>query len=123
HLLPLRHHAVVRALPLRSGDRADQVVVRAGARAAIGLGARVPHVPGLGPRAAPGLARRDGEVMRAWLLGPVQASVALLLAPGLVGASRWMNPRLQTRRGSPPWQPYRELPRLFAKAVVGPNHA
>jgi formate hydrogenlyase subunit 4 len=61
--------------------------------------------------------------MSAWLLGPMQASVALLLAPGLVGAIRWMKARLQSRRGSPPWQPYLELRKLFAKEVVVSNNA
>jgi formate hydrogenlyase subunit 4 len=58
-----------------------------------------------------------------WLLGPVQAAVALLLAPGLVGVIRWMKARLQNRRGSPPWQPYLELRKLFAKEVVVSNNA
>jgi hypothetical protein len=58
-----------------------------------------------------------------WLLGPVQAAVALLLAPGLVGAIRWMKARLQNRKGSPPWQPYLELRKLFAKEVVVSNNA
>jgi formate hydrogenlyase subunit 4 len=58
-----------------------------------------------------------------WLLGPVQAAVALLLAPGLVGVIRWMKARLQNRRGAPPWQPYLELRKLFAKEVVVSNNA
>jgi formate hydrogenlyase subunit 4 len=61
--------------------------------------------------------------MSPWLLGPVQALVALLLAPGLVGAIRWMKARLQNRRGAPPWQPYLELRKLFAKEVVVSNNA
>jgi formate hydrogenlyase subunit 4 len=61
--------------------------------------------------------------MSPWLLGPVQALVALLLAPGLVGVIRWMKARLQSRRGSPPWQPYLELRKLFAKEVVVSNNA
>ena len=61
--------------------------------------------------------------MSPWLLGPVQALVALLLAPGLVGVIRWMKARLQNRRGAPPWQPYLELRKLFAKEVVVSNNA
>lgn len=61
--------------------------------------------------------------MSSWWLGPVQAAVALGLAPGLVGAIRWMKARLQNRRGAPPWQPYLELRKLFAKEVVVSNNA
>ena len=61
--------------------------------------------------------------MRAWLLGPAQAAIALGLAPGLVGAIRWMKARLQGRRGAPPWQPYLELRKLFAKEVVVSSNA
>src|SRR5204862_161848 len=76
HLLSLRHRAVVRTLPLRPGDCADQGVVRAGPRVAVGLGARVSRVPGRGPRAAPGLARRGRAVMSPWLLGRLQVGRA-----------------------------------------------
>jgi formate hydrogenlyase subunit 4 len=61
--------------------------------------------------------------MRLWLLGPAQALIALLLAPGLVGAIRWMKARLQNRRGAPPWQPYLELRKLFAKEVIVSENA
>jgi formate hydrogenlyase subunit 4 len=61
--------------------------------------------------------------MRPWLLGPLQAVVALVLAPGLVGTIRWMKARLQSRAGSPPWQPYLELRKLFAKEVVVSSNA
>jgi len=61
--------------------------------------------------------------MSVWLLAPLQASVALLLAPGLIGAIRWMKARLQNRRGSPVWQPYLELRKLFAKEVVVSSNA
>src|SRR5213594_4891264 len=47
-----------------------------------------------------------------------QTVLALLLAPGLVGLIRWLNARLQNRRGAPVWQPYLELRKLFAKEVV-----
>ena len=47
-----------------------------------------------------------------------QGVAALLLAPGLIGVIRWMKARLQNRRGAPPWQPYLELRKLFAKEVI-----
>jgi formate hydrogenlyase subunit 4 len=52
-----------------------------------------------------------------------QTSLALLLAPGLVGLIRWMKARLQNRRGAPAWQPYLELRKLFAKEVVVSRNA
>jgi formate hydrogenlyase subunit 4 len=53
----------------------------------------------------------------------VQALLALLLAPGLIGLIRWMKARLQNRRGAPLWQPYRELAKLFQKEVVVSHNA
>ena len=53
-----------------------------------------------------------------WLVELGQAVLALLLAPGLVGVVRWLKARLQNRRGAPPWQPYRDLRKLFGKEVV-----
>ncbi len=53
----------------------------------------------------------------------VQALLALLLAPGLIGLVRWMKARLQNRRGAPLWQPYRELAKLFQKEVVVSQNA
>lgn len=53
-----------------------------------------------------------------WLVNFGQAVLALALAPGLVGLIRWMKARLQNRRGSPIWQPYLELQKLFAKEVI-----
>ena len=50
------------------------------------------------------------------LLG--QTSVAVALAPGVVGFIRWLKARLQGRRGAAPWQPYFELRKLFGKEVV-----
>ena len=52
-----------------------------------------------------------------------QAALALLLAPGLVGLIRWVKARLQSRRGAPIWQPYRELAKLFRKEVVVSDNA
>jgi formate hydrogenlyase subunit 4 len=47
-----------------------------------------------------------------------QTLLALALAPALTGVIRWLKARLQGRRGAPPWQPYFELRKLFAKDVV-----
>src|SRR5262249_40658996 len=66
-------------------------------------------------RAPPGAVM--GELMR-HLVAAGQISLALLLAPGLIGLIRWMEARLQNRRGAPVWQPYRELRKLFQKEVV-----
>ncbi len=61
--------------------------------------------------------------MRAYVLQVTQATLALLLAPGLVGLIRWMKARLQNRRGAPIWQPYPELRKLFQKEVVVSSNA
>ena len=61
--------------------------------------------------------------MLAWVVDGGQGLVALLLAPGLVGLVRWLKARLQSRRGAPPWQPYLELRKLFAKEVVVSTNA
>ena len=47
-----------------------------------------------------------------------QTLLAVALAPGLTGFIRWLKARLQGRRGAPPWQPYFELRKLFAKELV-----
>ena len=62
------------------------------------------------------------ELMR-WAVAVGQTSLALLLAPGLVGLIRWMKARLQNRRGAPCWQPYLELRKLFGKEVVVSRNA
>ncbi len=60
--------------------------------------------------------------MTGFVLEIVQAILALLLAPGLVGFVRWLKARLQNRRGAPVWMPYFELLKLFRKeAIVSPN--
>jgi formate hydrogenlyase subunit 4 len=59
----------------------------------------------------------------AWTIDVGQGLMALLLAPGVVGFVRWLKARLQGRRGAPPWQPYRELRKLFAKEVVVSTNA
>ncbi|RMD80694.1 MAG: formate hydrogenlyase [Gammaproteobacteria bacterium] len=52
-----------------------------------------------------------------WLLALAQALLFAALAPLAAGWVAWLKARLQNRRGAPPWQPYRELARLFAKEV------
>jgi formate hydrogenlyase subunit 4 len=47
-----------------------------------------------------------------------QTLLAIALAPGLVGAIRWLKAQLQGRRGGPIWQPYAELRKLFEKERV-----
>jgi formate hydrogenlyase subunit 4 len=47
-----------------------------------------------------------------------QGTLAVALAPALVGFVRWLKARLQGRRGAPPWQPYFELAKLFGKEVI-----
>ncbi|MGH7492964.1 MAG: respiratory chain complex I subunit 1 family protein [bacterium] len=61
--------------------------------------------------------------MAGYLLELAQVLLALALAPGLVGFTRWVKARLQNRRGAPPWQPYFELRKLFGKEVVMSNNA
>lgn len=48
----------------------------------------------------------------------VQAAVILLLSPFLTGFSRTLKARLQTRRGPPILQPYRDLYKLARKGMV-----
>ena len=57
------------------------------------------------------------------MVAATQGLLALFLAPGVVGLVRWLKARLQNRRGAPPWQPYRELRKLFQKEVVVSRHA
>jgi formate hydrogenlyase subunit 4 len=56
-------------------------------------------------------------------LAATQATIALALSPALVGLIRWLKARLQSRRGAPVWQPYREIRKLFAKEVVMSTNA
>jgi formate hydrogenlyase subunit 4 len=124
--LPGQHPALVRALSLRARDRVGAAVGTAHARAAVRLGARVPHVRGCGPRAA---ARgTDGHrcpvsAISGYALAIGQALLAFALAPGLIGLIRWLKARMQNRRGAPIWQPYLELRKLFAKEVVVSTNA
>ncbi len=48
----------------------------------------------------------------------VQTLAAVAAAPAVVGFIRWLKARLQGRLGAPPWQPYFELRKLFAKERV-----
>jgi len=57
------------------------------------------------------------------MMAAAQGLLALFLAPGVIGLVRWLKARLQNRRGAPPWQPYRELRKLFQKEVVVSRHA
>ncbi len=61
--------------------------------------------------------------MTGYVLEIAQTLLAILLAPGLVGLVRWLKARLQNRRGAPPWLPYFELRKLFAKEVVVSTNA
>ncbi len=54
----------------------------------------------------------------AWLLVPVQALLFLVGAPLLAGWIRQWKGRLQNRRGPAPWQPLRDLRKLFAKEAL-----
>jgi formate hydrogenlyase subunit 4 len=58
-----------------------------------------------------------------YLVSAGQVSLALVLAPGLVGLIRWLKARLQSRCGAPVWQPYLELRKLFGKEVVVSSNA
>lgn len=60
--------------------------------------------------------------MSGYFLEILQALLALLLAPGLVGFVRWIKARLQNRCGAAPWLPYNELRKLFSKeTIISPN--
>lgn len=60
--------------------------------------------------------------------GTILATVAQILlllcaSPLLSGVMKTMKARLQTRRGPSPWQPYRDLYKLFRKGMVVPETA
>ncbi len=61
--------------------------------------------------------------MTGLLLELAQATLALLVAPALVGVIRVTKARLQNRQGPPMWQPYYEIRKLFAKEVVVSSNA
>jgi len=56
--------------------------------------------------------------MTGWLLALAQTVLFALGAPLLTGWIRWVKCRLQNRRGPSPWQPYRDLLKLFRKEAV-----
>lgn len=53
----------------------------------------------------------------------VQLALVLVLSPFLVGLSRSLKAKLQTRRGPGVFQPYRDLYKLFRKDMVIPDTA
>jgi formate hydrogenlyase subunit 4 len=56
--------------------------------------------------------------MNGWLLAIIQTGLLVLGAPFLAGWVKWVKCKLQCRQGPPPWQPYRDLAKLFRKEVV-----
>jgi len=53
-----------------------------------------------------------------WIMALVQVLLLVALAPLLSGWVKTVKCLLQNRRPPPPWQPYRDLMRLFTKEVV-----
>jgi formate hydrogenlyase subunit 4 len=58
-----------------------------------------------------------------WALAVVQAALYALMAPLFVGLARWLEARLQGRRGPDPVQPYRDLSKLMRKRPSIPSSA
>jgi len=56
--------------------------------------------------------------MTAWLVAIIKTGIMVLCAPLLAGWVKWLKCRLQNRQGPPPWQPYRDLLKLFRKDIV-----
>lgn len=56
--------------------------------------------------------------MTAWFFAIMQTVIMVLGAPLLTGWIKWLKCRLQNRQGPSPWQPYRDLLKLFHKDVV-----
>jgi formate hydrogenlyase subunit 4 len=56
--------------------------------------------------------------MSGWLLALADTVLILFCAPLLTGWVKWVKCKLQARQGPPPWQPYRDLSKLFKKEVV-----
>jgi formate hydrogenlyase subunit 4 len=57
------------------------------------------------------------------LAAVTQLLLFLAIAPLVTGAIRTMKARLQTRRGPPIWQPYRDIHKLLQKGMVIPDTA
>jgi formate hydrogenlyase subunit 4 len=55
------------------------------------------------------------------IAGALQLGGGVLLAPLAGGLVQHLKGRLQGRSGPPPWQPYRELRRLWGKSAVQPE--
>lgn len=56
--------------------------------------------------------------MNSWLLAMLQTGLFIASAPLFCGWVKWLKCKLQNRRGSPPWQPYLDLNKLFGKQIV-----
>jgi len=56
--------------------------------------------------------------MNGWALAVIQAGFLAFAAPFLSGWVKWVKCKLQCRQGPPPWQPYRDLSKLFQKECL-----
>ncbi|OQY20384.1 MAG: formate hydrogenlyase [Desulfobacteraceae bacterium 4572_35.1] len=56
--------------------------------------------------------------MNGWVIAIIQTALMAAGAPFLTGWVKWVKCKLQCRQGPPPWQPYRDLAKLFRKEVV-----
>ena len=56
--------------------------------------------------------------MNGWIIAVVQTILLIIAAPFLTGWVKWVKCKFQCRRGPAPWQPYRDLAKLFRKEVV-----
>lgn len=56
--------------------------------------------------------------MNGWALAILQTGLFTLGAPLLAGWVKWVKCKLQCRQGPPPWQPYRDLAKLFRKDIL-----
>jgi len=56
-----------------------------------------------------------------FLTAILETACIAVLAPLIPGTIQWIKAYLQGRMGQPPWQPYRELARLWGKSCVRPS--
>lgn len=56
--------------------------------------------------------------MNGWVLAFLQTGLMIAAAPLLSGWVKWCKCKFQNRQGASPWQPYRDLGKLFRKEVV-----
>lgn len=56
--------------------------------------------------------------MNGWALAIIQTGFLAFGAPFLAGWVKWVKCTLQCRQGPPPWQPYRDLAKLFRKEII-----